>query len=406
MNIFNIPGRSGFLKSDIFVLFLYLVSVTFVFTSDTGSMIVMCIAHFFALFIYASVIRRMDLFKRVLFLLYLIILAFIELQVIGEMLLYVIFVFVLTASYPFKVIRRISISLILAVSFAPYYYISLTLMSTFFILINSNQSLKQEDTFDKLIFYFAHVSLFIIVLPLFYLLFQNTFQTLYLTLIDDKFQTAVFNSLFTSICSSVIILIAGLPVAYSLVKFKFAFKNFIDTLIDLPILIPQSVIGIALLFLLGPKAPLGLLFSKIGISFYGTYYGIITAQVVVAFPFFIRSVTNALSKIPYEYDVISKSLGASSYETFKRVTLPLILPAVFDGFLLSFARAISEFGALVIMAYEPYTLPVYAYDILLRYGLAESQPVAVIFLIMAIWVFFLLRYFRLKIEIKNRGYNE
>lgn len=390
-------------KYDLFLIFIYFLLIHIIFHYDTGSSIVIAVSHLFAMLVYFVAIRNLGFKEIFLFHFYILLLAFLELYIINDALLYVIFIFLLSATFCYVILRRITIALVLSISFLPYYYLCITMIAAFFIYVNEKKNFERKDFFEKSVFYFAHISLFLIILPIFYLLFQSTFQTLYLTFSDSNFQEAVYNSIFTSLCSSIIILIAGLPVAYALVKFEFSFKNFIDTLIDLPILVPQSVIGIALLYFVGPKAPLGIMFKKAGINFYGTYYGIIASQVIVAFPFFIRSVTNALAKIPYQYDVISKSMGANSFETFKRVTFPLLLPAIFDGFLLSFARAISEFGTLVIMAYEPYTLPVYAYDILIRYGLTESQPVAVIFLMMALWVFFLLRYIRLKIEFKTKG---
>jgi molybdate/tungstate transport system permease protein len=185
------------------------------------------------------------------------------------------------------------------------------------------------------------------------------------------------------------------PLAYGMARLQFRGRDIINSLIDLPILIPQSVAGIAILVLLGPKAPAGQFLQQyLGVEVSGSYLGIIACQIFVSCPFLIRSAMNAFEEMGPQLESVSRSLGASPLATFWRVALPLASGAVFNGAILTWARAISETGALMVMAYRPMTVPVYSYDVFTQYGLDEARPAAIVLLIVCLWAFIVLRWMR------------
>ena len=114
----------------------------------------------------------------------------------------------------------------------------------------------------------------------------------------------------------------------------------------------------------------------------------------MSFPFLVRAAMNAFEQIPVEMENVSRVLGASPGSTFFRVSLPLALGAIFDGAILSWARAVSEFGSIMIIAPYPRVLSVYTWELFASFGLRETQPFSILFLIFCVWLFVLLRWTR------------
>jgi len=232
-----------------------------------------------------------------------------------------------------------------------------------------------------------------VTLPILYLCFQVTPQTLFVSARDPEFGRALLTSLETASISTLIILVFGVPLAYAMGRLDFRGKELIDSLIDLPIIIPQSVAGIALLVLLGPKTPVGeFLRVRFGLDIAGTTLGIVACQVFVSSPFLIRSAMNAFRDMGAELENVSRSLGASPASTFLRISLPLASGGIFTGCILAWARAISEVGSLMVLAYHPFTVSVYTYDLFVQYGLQEARPAAVLLVIVCLWGFLVLRW--------------
>ena len=234
-----------------------------------------------------------------------------------------------------------------------------------------------------------------ITLPILYLCFQVTPQTLFVNARNSEFGRALLTSLATATVSTLVIFLFGVPLAYAMARLEFRGKELIDSLIDLPIIIPQSVAGIALLVLLGPKTPVGQFLKGLwGIEIAGSYLGIIACQVFVSSPFLIRSAMNAFRDMGAELENVSRSLGASPANTFLRVSLPLASSGIFTGCILAWARSISEVGSLMVLAYHPFTVSIYTYDMFVQYGLREARPAAVLLVIVCLWGFLVLRWLR------------
>src|SRR6202007_1405313 len=135
---------------------------------------------------------------------------------------------------------------------------------------------------------------------------------------------------------------------------------------------------IALLFLFGRTGWVGAPAGRLGVSVYGSPWGIVTAMLFVSCPVAVNSARVAFEAIDPRLDPAARSLGATPWHSFRRITLPLGLRGVLTGAVLVYARSISEFGAVVIIAYYPATAPVQIYNLFLQSGLTQSAAAAVV----------------------------
>ncbi len=232
------------------------------------------------------------------------------------------------------------------------------------------------------------------LLPILTLIFTTSSQNLLVQIQGATFRSAVLLSLATASISTLVVLILGVPLAYVMVRHDFPGRRLLDAAIDLPILVPQSVAGIALLLLFGPKTPVGQALSAAGIDVAGSAVGIVIAQVFVSSPFLIRSAMGAFAAVPERLEMSARTLGAPPGATFFRVVLPLAGGGILNGCVLAWARAISEVGALMVLAYHPLTASIFIYDVFTQYGLREAQPAAAVLVILCLWVFLFFRWLR------------
>jgi molybdate/tungstate transport system permease protein len=183
----------------------------------------------------------------------------------------------------------------------------------------------------------------------------------------------------------------GVPLAYLLARGTFRGRSLVQAVVDLPLVVPHTVAGIALLFLLGRAGWVGAPATRLGVSFYGSQWGIIAAMLFVSAPFAVNSARVAFETVDPRLEQAARSLGASPWHAFRRVTLPLAVHGVLTGAVLVYARSISEFGAVVIIAYYPATAPVAIYNLFLQSGLTQATAAAVILLIVTLSTFLVFR---------------
>ena len=157
-------------------------------------------------------------------------------------------------------------------------------------------------------------------------------------------------SLFTSVISMAIVVLVGTPFAHWLARGNSLPLRVVDSLVELPIVLPPVVAGVAMLMAFGRNGLLGPALSNLGISLPFTTAAVIFAQIFVAAPFYIRSAKLGFQSIPLAYQEVSQTLGVSPWNTFWRLTLPLARPWLLTGLTLAWARAISEFGATIMFA--------------------------------------------------------
>jgi molybdate transport system permease protein len=190
-----------------------------------------------------------------------------------------------------------------------------------------------------------------VVVPLAALVYRaeqsgNIVDSLQRPIVRDALRLSLVTSLFTL----GVAVLAGTPLAYLLARTSFPGKRIVDTLIDLPIVLPPVVAGVALLMAFGRRGVFGDELQAAGIDLAFTTTAVVLAQIFVSAPFYIRSAKAGFQSVDATYEQMAYTLGASRFSTFIRVTLPLAMPAVIGGIVLCWARALSEFGATMMFA--------------------------------------------------------
>lgn len=142
----------------------------------------------------------------------------------------------------------------------------------------------------------------------------------------------------------------GLLLAWALVRYSFPGKKLVDALVDLPFALPTAVAGIALTALYARNGWLGQYLEPLGIKVAFTPLGVLVALVFIGLPFVVRTVQPILEDLDTELEEAAASLGAQRWQTFRHVTLPILLPALLTGFALAFARAVGEYGSVIFIA--------------------------------------------------------
>jgi sulfate transport system permease protein len=142
----------------------------------------------------------------------------------------------------------------------------------------------------------------------------------------------------------------GLLVAWVLVRYRFPAKRLIDAMVDLPFALPTAVAGIALTALYAPNGWIGQLLAPLGVQVAFTPIGVVVALIFIGLPFVVRTVEPVLQDLDKEVEEAAASLGAGRLQTFGRVIVPAILPALLTGFALALARGIGEYGSVIFIA--------------------------------------------------------
>jgi molybdate/tungstate transport system permease protein len=257
---------------------------------------------------------------------------------------------------------------------------------------------KHIDPFFWIAIFSTATVVVFILFPLIEMVIQPSFQDLKETIQDPDVVRSIWLSIYTAGMAGLISFIIGTPFAYLLARKEFPGKKLVESIIDLPIMIPHPVVGIAILGLAGKNHWIGQIMQQVGIHIMGTVTGIVTVLTFVGLPFYVNTVKTGFETIPVRLENVSRSLGASLTKTFFRVTFPLAWRAMLVGIIMCCARAISEFGAIVIVAYHPMIAPVMIYERFTAYGLKYSQPVAVWLIVVCLILFLLLRIFSLPKE--------
>jgi molybdate/tungstate transport system permease protein len=209
---------------------------------------------------------------------------------------------------------------------------------------------------------------------------------------DARTLNAIFTSFYCAFLATFLVFVLGVPLAYLISRNDFFGKRFLDSIIDLPILIPHNAAGLALLVVLAPGSPIGGVFRLFGVEFVDTVFGIVVAMSFVSAPFLIRSAQESFGSVDVAMEKAARGLGASSFQVFTHVTFPLALRGILTGCVLTWARAVSEFGAVVVLAYFPKTAPVYLYDVFEGIsgggGLKSALPISTLLIILAVVILF------------------
>jgi sulfate transport system permease protein len=142
----------------------------------------------------------------------------------------------------------------------------------------------------------------------------------------------------------------GFIVAWTLVRYDFPGRRLVDAAIDLPFALPTAVSGIALAAVFAPTGWLGLQLAGLGVQVAYTWVGVVVALTLIGLPFVVRSVQPALIDVQRDLEDAAESLGARPLQTFRRIILPTVLPALLTGFTMAFARGLGEYGSVVFIS--------------------------------------------------------
>ena len=175
-------------------------------------------------------------------------------------------------------------------------------------------------------------------------------ENLWNAVTGDLALTALRLSIFTSVVSIAVVVAGGTPFAYLLARSNHWLARVIDGLVELPIVLPPVVAGVAMLMAFGRGGLVGGWLDSAGVDISFTTVAVVFAQVFVAAPFYVRSAKLGFQSVARDYEDVSQTLGVSPISTFWRITLPLAAPSIITGLGLSWARALSEFGATIMFA--------------------------------------------------------
>lgn len=195
----------------------------------------------------------------------------------------------------------------------------------------------------------AAVTLYLF-LPILALFLRISPDMFFQTLQDPNVISALWLSLFTTVITLIIVIVIGTPFAYFHSRYSYPGKVVVDTLIDLPLVLPPAVAGVALLMLYGRVGLLGRYFNMVGIQIAFTTLAVIMAQIFVASPFYLRQAKSLFEQLDPAYEQTSRTLGASSVRTLFLVTLPMTTSGLISGAVMTFGRALGEFGATIMFA--------------------------------------------------------
>jgi molybdate/tungstate transport system permease protein len=206
------------------------------------------------------------------------------------------------------------------------------------------------------------------------------------TLRDPEVESALAISGLAATLATVVGVALGVPLAYLLARAEFRGKRVLEGLVDLPIVLPHSAAGLAILFVFGRRS---LFAAATGVELAQGFLGIVLAMTFVSVPFLVRSARNAFLATDAALEGVARTLGASPWQVFQRISLPLASRGVATGVVLMWARAVSEFGAVLVIAYDPKTAPVLLWKRFELYGIAHAQPLGAVLVVLALAIFVL-----------------
>jgi molybdate/tungstate transport system permease protein len=256
------------------------------------------------------------------------------------------------------------------------------------------------SVFNLILILLGGLAMLFIVSPLLNMFLHTSSAELFETGKDTEVQASIVRTLLISFFATLFFAFLSLPLAFILARKEFPGKRLVIGLIDLPIVIPHSAAGIAILGFISRDSAVGELAGLFGLNLVGHPIGIALAMAFVSIPFLINSARDGFQAVPVRLEKAALTLGASPVRVFFTISLPLAWRSILSGFVLMFGRGMSEFGAVVIVAYHPMITPVLIWERFSAFGLSYARPVSVLFIIICLLFFIGLRF--LSVEKKKR----
>lgn len=221
--------------------------------------------------------------------------------------------------------------------------------------------------------------------------------------VDGELRSALGLTAGTATVATLVGVLLGTPMAYGMARLRFPGKALVAALLDLPLVLPHPVAGIALLLVLGRNSTIGGALYGLGIRVVSTPWGIVAAMLFVSAPLYVSGAREAFARVDRRYEAVARTLGDTPWRAFRRITMPLARRGLLAAAVVMWARAVSEFGAIVILAYHPRTVSVLSYDRFTTFGLADAIPVAAIIVLLAVVPLVALRALRTPLDRQSSG---
>lgn len=220
----------------------------------------------------------------------------------------------------------------------------------------------------------------------------------------NEIMSPVILSLKVATISTIITLIVGVVFAYIFVRKNFILKDLLESIIVLPMVLPPSVIGYILLVIFGKRGIVGIYLQRFGISIIFTWIACIIASVVVSTPLMYQSVKSAFTSVDENYLNVARTLGANEMKIFFKIIIPLATPGILSGIVLSFARALGEFGATMMIAgnipNKTQTIPTAIYYAIASDDMQKANILTTIVILFSFTVIFALNKYQKNKKIK------
>ncbi len=201
---------------------------------------------------------------------------------------------------------------------------------------------------------------------------------------DSELVTALWLTAVTATSATVAGVVLGTPLAYFLARKRFRGRALVSAALDLPLVLPHPVAGMALLLVLGRETVIGQTLGAFGLRVVSTPLGIVAAMLFVSAPLYVSGAREAFARVSRRYESVALTLGDTPFRAMRRITIPLAGRGLLAAAVVMWARAVSEFGAIVILAHSPKTISVLAYDRFATFGLTETIPLAAVLVILAL----------------------
>lgn len=238
--------------------------------------------------------------------------------------------------------------------------------------------------------------LLFIVAPLLGMVFATPLSDLFETAAEREVQSSIWLTLGVSMAATLSFSLMAIPLSYLLARHSFPLKNVVLGIIDLPIVIPHSAAGIALLGFISRDSVIGKAAGLFGFNLVGSPVAIALAMAFVSLPYLLNAARDGFAAVPQRLEKAALLLGASPVRVFFTISLPLAWRSIVSGLVMMFARGMSEFGAIVIVAYHPMVAPVLIFDRFNAFGLKYARPAAVLFIGVSLLVFVAIRLLAVK----------
>ena len=254
----------------------------------------------------------------------------------------------------------------------------------------------------KVFVFLGAVLIFLIVFPIVKIFWGLDPVVLGETLRESTVFSAVFTSLECSLYATIVGFFFGIPLAYLIARHNFPGKGLVSAIINIPIVVPHSAAGIALLSAFASHTFFGKGLAALGLTIIDTKLGISLGMFFLSVPFLINQSIGGFQSYDERIEKSARVLGAGFARTFFTISLPLARHGIIKGFIMMWARGISEFGAVVILAYHPLTASVLIFERFGAFGLKFSKPIASLLILICLFIFMVVQ---LISNVKNRSDN-